>query len=144
MLGPAIDAGVLPIPTIPIPMKLLKFLSVPAFASVIFSASAFAEPINATCPVSGRSVDEDHVVAMEVGFCCEKCKAKFDAAPADYFEKVAAAEDGKCPVSGRAVDEDQSSTVNIGVCCEKCEAKVKDDPKSFIAKVEPKKATEEE
>lgn len=106
------------------------------FCSFGFTAvAAFAAPVNKKCPVSDKAVDEDHVVKIAVTFCCEKCKAKFDADPMSLAEKIAKAEEGKCPVSGKDADKDQSSDLEIGVCCGKCETKVKDDPKTYIGKL---------
>ncbi|MBI5851024.1 MAG: hypothetical protein HZB39_08340 [Planctomycetes bacterium] len=53
-----------------------------------------AEPFNAMCPVSGKDVDKTVFSDFEgkrVGFCCTKCKAKFDADPAAFKEKLGAA-----------------------------------------------------
>jgi len=119
-------------------MKTTKLLSFAAVIAALFTATAHAEPINSECPVTGKAVKEGKAVDAEVGFCCEKCKAKFDAEPAKFLTKAAEAEDGKCPISGEPVDEDQTSTVSIGVCCSKCEKKVAEDPKKFLADVEPK------
>lgn len=119
-------------------MNTKRFLSLAAVLSALFTAAAYAEPINAECPVSGKAVKEGKAVDAEIGFCCEKCKAKFDKEPGEYLDEAAAAEAGKCPMSGKPVDEDQTSTVSIGVCCSKCEAKVAEDPKKFLADVEPK------
>lgn len=50
-------------------------------------ASLNAAPANTTCPVGGRPVKPGFVSTFkgkEYAFCCAKCKAKFDAAPAQY------------------------------------------------------------
>lgn len=47
--------------------------------------------INGTCPVSGKPVDAaqfSEFQGQKIGFCCEKCKAKFDANPAEVVKKV--------------------------------------------------------
>ncbi len=47
--------------------------------------------INATCPVSGAPVDANFRVVYDgkvVGFCCEKCAAKFLADPKAYAAKL--------------------------------------------------------
>ncbi|MFT7678017.1 MAG: YHS domain-containing protein [Planctomycetota bacterium] len=49
--------------------------------------------LNANCPVSGAAVDAAHTSQFEdapVAFCCEKCKAKFDADPAAFADAVRA------------------------------------------------------
>jgi endogenous inhibitor of DNA gyrase (YacG/DUF329 family) len=119
-------------------MNITKIFSLAAVAAALFTATAQAEAINDKCPVSGKAVKEGKVVEAKVGFCCEKCKGKFDAEPAKFLKKAAGAKEGMCPVSGKPVDEDQTSTVSIGVCCGKCESKVAEDPKKFLGDVEPK------
>jgi hypothetical protein len=46
-----------------------------------------ADKFTATCPVSGSSARKDQVVAFkdkEVYFCCDKCKAAYEAEPAKF------------------------------------------------------------
>lgn len=45
---------------------------------------------NDKCPVSGKPVDAAKVVKIEqeIGFCCDKCKAKFDKDPAAVLKKA--------------------------------------------------------
>lgn len=47
-------------------------------------------PVNTKCPTSGKDVDKSATAtaSMTVGFCCEKCKAKFDADPKAFLPKV--------------------------------------------------------
>lgn len=119
---------------------------------------AFRQPINANCPVTGKPVNAEFVVIHEeqaIGFCCEKCKAKFEADPAELVKKVAEfkpkSEEPKaekkespkpinatCPVSGKPVDvgfvvvhQDQA----IGFCCGKCKARFEADPTELVKKV---------
>jgi len=113
----------------------MKFLTTLLCSLSITSLAAFAGPVNKKCPVSDKAVDEEQVVKVAVTFCCEKCKAKFDAAPISFAEKVANAEEGKCPVSGKDADKEQTSDLEVGTCCEKCAAKVKEDPKKFLGKL---------
>ncbi len=43
------------------------------------------------CPISGAKVNKDQMVDVEgqkIGFCCEKCKAKYDEADADGKAKI--------------------------------------------------------
>ena len=47
--------------------------------------------INAKCPVSNKDLDETKVSTLEgrkVGFCCDKCKGKFDANPQSFKGKI--------------------------------------------------------
>jgi YHS domain-containing protein len=47
-------------------------------------------PANEKCPTTGKAVDKTATAtaSMTVAFCCEKCKAKFDADPKKYIAKV--------------------------------------------------------
>lgn len=47
--------------------------------------------INAKCPVSNKDLDDSKVSTFEgrkVGFCCAKCKGKFDANPMSFKSKI--------------------------------------------------------
>ena len=49
------------------------------------------EPINAKCPVSNKDLDETKNSTFEgrkIGFCCDKCKGKFDANPESFRAKI--------------------------------------------------------
>ena len=87
----------------------------------------------ATCPVSGSDAKKENASKYrdkETYFCCEKCKAAFDAEPAKYSTKANLQlvqtkqfRQTKCPVSGSKVNKEQSikvSGVKVGFCCEKC------------------------
>lgn len=59
--------------------------------SFIAAGVATAEPVNATCIMSGKPVDKSVTSkynGKEVGFCCEKCKARFDSDPAKFGKKI--------------------------------------------------------
>jgi len=92
------------------------------------------KPINEKCPNNGKAINPEKTVSIEVGFCCNNCKGKYDKDPAAYLEKVAKAEDGKCPLSGQAVGE-AKSTLTIGYCCERCQGGAKKDTKAAVAKL---------
>ena len=49
------------------------------------------DPINDKCPVSNKPVDDSHTSYFEgrkVGFCCEKCKSKFDRDQSSFRSKI--------------------------------------------------------
>ena len=49
------------------------------------------KPINAKCPVSNKDLDETKNSTFEgrkIGFCCDKCKGKFDANPESFRAKI--------------------------------------------------------
>ena len=97
--------------------------------------SAFASPVNKTCPVKGKAADGSTAVEVKVGFCCGRCVSKFEKDPAAVLAKVAEAAEGKCPFSGRDNDPDATSTISVAVCCGGCKGKVANDPKKFLAKI---------
>lgn len=87
----------------------------------------------ATCPVSGSDAKKENASKYREGqayFCCEKCKAAFDAEPSKYSAKANLQlvqtkqfRQTKCPVSGSKVSKEQTikvSGVKVGFCCEKC------------------------
>ena len=48
-------------------------------------------PVNAQCPVSGKSVDISKTVLHEgklIAFCCDDCKAKFQQDPKPLLAKL--------------------------------------------------------
>jgi hypothetical protein len=53
--------------------------------------TADEKAINAKCPVANKDLDESKVSTFEgrkIGFCCDKCKGKFDANPASFKSKI--------------------------------------------------------
>jgi YHS domain-containing protein len=119
-------------------MKIIKFLAATVCTVGFATATAFAGPVNAKCPVSGEDVKEGKDAKVAITFCCEKCKGKFDEAPGTFIEKIAKAEEGKCPVSGEDADKEQTSDLVVGACCGKCQAKVEKDPKKFLGDLKAK------
>ena len=109
-------------------IRLLRILVVTG----LLSAAHSAESINTTCPIKGSEIAGKKTSSIEVGFCCEKCKEKFDKAPKDFLKQVAEAAEGKCPVSGKAVSADAKSTIQVGTCCNSCKGKFDAEPKKFL------------
>lgn len=88
----------------------------------------------AKCPVSGEDAKKDQFTAYkekEVYFCCDQCKAKFEADSKEYAEKAnhqlvhtKQYIQTKCPLSGADLNKEQSvkvDTVKVTFCCEKCQ-----------------------
>jgi hypothetical protein len=53
--------------------------------------TADEKAINGKCPVSNKDLDDSKVSTFEgrkIGFCCDKCKGKFDANPASFKAKI--------------------------------------------------------
>jgi hypothetical protein len=94
------------------------------------------DPVNTECPIKHKAVDSSSkLVDVEVAFCCDKCKAKFDADVLGGLQKFAAAKEGKCPYSGKDVDKAQTSTATVGACCAGCEKKLTKDAKKHVGKI---------
>ena len=55
------------------------------------AAATSLEPVNATCPVSGKKVDKGYSVVFDgrvIGFCCAKCPIEFWADPQKFLSKL--------------------------------------------------------
>ena len=114
-------------------MKTL--LSISAAFGVMLAQGFAAVPANSKCPIEGKDVAGKKTSEVTVEFCCKKCKAKFDAAPATYAVELAKTANGKCPLSGEPIDKKAKSTLVIGTCCADCKAEFEKDPKKHLAKV---------
>ena len=52
---------------------------------------AFQDPINKTCPLTGKDINPTKTVEYEkqlIGLCCDDCKGKFESDPKKYIGKV--------------------------------------------------------
>ena len=91
----------------------------------------------AKCPVSGEPAKEEQFTAYKekkAYFCCEKCKAAFDAEPAKFAVKAnhqlvqtKQFQQKKCPITGADFKKEESarvSNVTVRFCCEKCKGSV--------------------
>lgn len=59
-------------------------------------------PVNSTCPVSGRPVDPTKTSSFDgrtVAFCCDDCKAKFEADPTAFASGLATGKPAESPVA---------------------------------------------
>jgi len=91
----------------------------------------------ATCPVSGEAAVKEQFTAYkekEVYFCCDKCKAKFEADSKAFVEKANQQlvqtkqfKQTKCPLSGGDLNKEQFTkvgAVKVTFCCEKCKGAI--------------------
>lgn len=112
-----------------------------AEAEATFLASL--TPVNAKCPVSGEDVNPDQKLAYKgqaVGFCCEKCLAKFKEKPDELIAKVSEYEqlkpiNAKCPFSGEDINPEAIAYFRgqaIGFCCQKCLSKFNENPEEHL------------
>ena len=109
-----------------------------------------AEPkFTAKCPVSGGNAKKDQSAKYkekDVYFCCEKCKAAFEADVAMYATKAnhqlvqtKQFRQTLCPVSGGKVNKEEFVKVDgvkVTFCCEKCKGAIEGTAKDEqLAKV---------
>lgn len=91
----------------------------------------------AKCPVSGEAAVKEQFTAYkekEVYFCCDKCKAKFEADSKAFVEKANQQlvqtkqfKQTKCPLSGGDLNKEQFTkvgAVKVTFCCEKCKGAI--------------------
>lgn len=90
----------------------------------------------AKCPVSGADAKKEQAAKYknkEVYFCCEKCKAAFEADNAKFAVKAnhqlvqtRQYRQAKCPLSGGDLNKEmvcKVNGVNVQFCCDKCKGK---------------------
>ncbi|MFN9720917.1 MAG: hypothetical protein ACK58L_19650 [Planctomycetota bacterium] len=91
----------------------------------------------ATCPVSGAAAKQEQTAKYRdkaVYFCCEKCKAAYEAEPAKFSSKAnlqlvqtGQFKQKQCPLSGGKTKDDQTvevSGVKVAFCCKNCKGDV--------------------
>ena len=95
------------------------------------------DKFTAKCPVSGKAAIKEQFASYkekEVYFCCDKCKAAFEAEPKKFEVKAnhqlvqtKQFKQKKCPISGGDFVKEQSARVakvNVCFCCDKCKGAV--------------------
>ncbi len=87
-------------------------LTLIAALSLLAGISTAAEPLNTVCPISGKSVNPaiTSTYTKTVAVCCDKCQAKFNAAPKGYLSNILAAITGQCPLSKKKSDPSHTVT----------------------------------
>lgn len=109
-------------------------------AMAVCAGAAFADPVNKLCPVSGKAGDPavTYKYAKKIGFCCDKCKAKFDKDPNSFGKEIAAykVDSGKCLFSGEDADKEKVTEfkAEITTCCNNCKGRMESDPDKYIEK----------
>jgi len=104
--------------------------------------------VQVACPVSGRPINKEVTVEMghaKVGFCCEKCLAKYNEADEDGKLKLVFDDldkgftrQTKCPVSGKPISAEhvvEHDGKKVYFCCPNCPAAFEADPKKFMEKL---------
>ena len=102
------------------------------------------------CPVSGEPVNKEQTVEIghaKVGFCREKCLAKYKEADEEGKLKLVFGGEAfkkgftkqtKCPVSGKPIDPAHSVDYKgkkVYFCCPNCPAAFEKDPEKFVDKL---------
>lgn len=97
------------------------------------------------CPFSGKkAVAKLEVGSAEVGFCCENCKGKAEAAGDDVLALIfGPASKGftlqtVCPVSQKKINTEKHVEHEgqlVYFCCDGCPAAFKADPAKFVSKL---------
>ena len=98
------------------------------------------------CPLTGKPIDAKVTSdkgGQKVAFCCTKCRAKYEADPDKYKEKVAASftykEMAKCPITGKPVDVSIKLDTDKGpvyFCCKGCPKEYKANEAKYEDKVD--------
>lgn len=98
------------------------------------------------CPFTGGKVNEKTMVELDgakFGFCCEKCKAKYEKSDDKVNMVFADIKKGftmqdKCPVSGKPINVKQKTEYkgkSVYFCCGNCPKAFEKDPEKFAAKL---------
>lgn len=88
-----------------------NLLALLAFAALSSVASA-AEPLNKTCPVSGKPANPSITsnYSKTVSVCCDRCKSQFNANPKSYLNNILTANGVQCPLSKKKADPSKTVT----------------------------------
>jgi YHS domain-containing protein len=116
-------------------MKALALL-----LTLVATASCLAaEPLNTKDPITTDAVNPaiKSTYTKTVEFCCDRCKAKFDASPKAYMTAIKSARKGQCPLSNKASVSGKKSVYSREVAFASAENKTKFDasPDQYIDKV---------
>jgi YHS domain-containing protein len=106
--------------------------------------------VQVACPLTGKPVNKDHMAEVgttKVGFCCDKCEAKYAKASDEEKLKLlfanAAFEKGftrqtMCPVSGKPINPEhfvEYKGKKVYFCCPNCPAAFEKEPEKFLSKL---------
>lgn len=106
---------------------------------LLASATFAAEPLNKNCPITREAANPaiTSTYSKTIEFCCDKCKAKFDATPKAYMSAIVKARKGQCPLSNKSSTSGKQSVYSRTVAFKDAAAKAKFDsaPDSYISEV---------
>lgn len=120
------------------------FAAVALMAVVGVSVVLAAKAENDKCPLSGKAINASKVctISVDVGFCCNNCKGKYESNPSAYTSKIAGIVpqivNDVCPMSGRKVDPTKVLTIKgekVAFCCGNCCGKAAKDKAAVAGKI---------
>jgi len=100
--------------------------------------------IQVTCAIDDQAIDKNAFIEQggkQIYFCCDNCKAKYEADPAKYKAQLAASYTYQthCPVKGGEIDPAVSTKLPTGqrvfFCCKGCEGKFLKNPAEYAPKL---------
>lgn len=101
--------------------------------------------VQVACPMEGEPIDKKVYVERDgqrVYFCCDKCKAAYEADPAKHDAKLEGSYSyqTKCPVMGKGIDAksfvDLATGQRVYLCCQMCDKKLTATPEKYAANLE--------
>lgn len=101
--------------------------------------------VQVTCAIDDQPIDKSVFIEQggkKIYFCCNKCKAKYEADPAKYQAQLEASYTYQthCPVKGGEIDPAVSTELPTGqrvfFCCKVCEGKFLKNPAEYAPKLE--------
>ena len=114
-------------------------------ALLIVAAGQEKTTTNATCPLTGKKANPKvtSTYTKNVGFCCGRCKSKFEKEPDKFLEYIvpikAKPVNAACPVNkGHAVSRGHTVAYNgmiVGFCCEDCPPEFTQNPTAFAKNI---------
>lgn len=114
---------------------LLSLLTLVAVASFAVAA----EPLNANCPMCSKTANAGikSTFSKSATLCCNKCKAKFDAAPKQWLNALLSAPSTQCPLSHKSNSGGPTVTYSreVAFCSAECKAKFDASPNTHIKSV---------
>lgn len=113
--------------------------------AAFFLVAAQDAAVNTKCPVTGDDVDAKITVVYtkNLGFCCGRCKDKFEKAPDRWTQEIALVKalpvNEKCPVDAKKADATKTVAhkgASVAFCSAKCSKAFEAKPADYEAKIE--------
>lgn len=115
-------------------------------AKANFQLAQTGQLTQVACPLAGRKINPataSKVEGVEVSFCCNNCKGKFDKSDDKIALVFGSLDKGfttqtECPVSGKAIDITKSvehDGKKVYFCCPNCPKAFEANPEKFTGKL---------